>query len=359
MKRLFILLLIIGIYLVAVTMHVLNTPEYTQYVLRWLVKKYYPQYSIQSLNLSTQRFVFVPGITIGGFQIVLSSRDGVNPVYINLDRLSVIHASGPEFQVDMHGGEIRQGKLAVKGINVTALLSVEEKVAAVGAVQVQEAVNQGLALQNVIAEFSLNQRSIKLTDFAASAYEGKMTGEITVEYSPQILYSISVDIGHVDTQNCGGLHPQIPVLVDGVLEGSFNISGSQDGILEVSSDLQLKRGGKIKASFFEPIIKSFPENVKQRQDLETVLRQDGKIPIEKAQITITDWQKNNFSGLIHLKSQRLNIDLKQPLDITLDEDINVVIRKWQKFSWVMNDVYKIIMSSLSVAIKSYYESQPN
>ena len=154
--------------------------------------------------------------------------------------------------------------------------------------------------------------------------------------------------------NCGSLNPQIPQWVDGTIEGTIEIQGQKDRLQTVNADLQLVGEGKVKAAFFEPLIKSFPSHVSQRQDLEKILEQKGMVPIELAHVKIEEWHDKKVSAIVHLKSKKMNIDLKQPITIHFDEDLHVIIKQWQKFSWVLNYIHTTVMDSLSTAVRRYY-----
>jgi len=359
MKRFFILLLIAIIYLSAFLLYALNTPDYTVQAIHWLAKKYLSPYHIQSLHLTKQRFIFPRGIVWGDFHIVLSGKKGENPLYFNFDNLSIIHTSGNEFQIDLHNGHIRRGDVDIHGIYLTSLLLLKKDYNLIGAAQVKTAYYKKFEIRNMISEIMAKQGIVELDDFNALVYGGKLEGEILLEYKPSLNYSISLDIHHLDLDNFRPFNPQIPAFIEGVIEGHIEIAGQEDDIKSIYTDLQLTEEGKIKAVFFEPLIKSFPSNVAQRQDLEDVLDRDEKIPIELAHIKINEWQDKRISGIIHLKSKKMNVDLKQPIDIHFDENLNVIIKRWKKFSWMLNYVYKIMMNSLSAAVKSYYGSQSN
>ena len=160
---------------------------------------------------------------------------------------------------------------------------------------------------------------IRLIDFFADCYEGKMRGEILLDYKDKLSYIIQSELTDVDISELRDLSESFFSQIQGRVNGNVKVSGNSQEVVSINGFFDMTSGGMIKAVLLSQIVAYLPQSV-QRKELEELIAANGQVPLDKAAVSFQNMDRSQLKTDIDLESQKLNLDINLVIDINLDTD---------------------------------------
>lgn len=349
--------------LVVIVLYVcLNTPVVSRRLIPQLIQKNFKDYRIQSFSLASQQFSFPNKIVLQQLKLALvplKSPDA-KPYEINSGRLTAViepvpyfkarfkgtvddllvkayevelkgdvvwqrePSSDTEIKVDLQGTHfVYDEKYTIDRPYIKAALSLEKNKMRdlQGYLKIAGVEASAAKVSNIVSDLKGDDTQIVFSNFNAEAYEGKLSGEITVEHRPPFVYTVSLNIHKM---NFGALEQTSAALFsqfEGALDGTILVKGDRNNIRTIQSGFSVPGGGKAKASLVAYLLQYIPQGTQQREVMDFLLSTDGKIAAEEITLDLKNVKPDQISGMYRITSKELNVDIHQSFDLNLDGDI--------------------------------------
>ncbi len=295
---------------------------------QWLQRKY-PEIHLESFQYKKRSFEFLNQIEFSDVHVVLK-KDNLH-FKIDFAGLKLIgHKSfwHPEnifdlsvLELDIKSSvfEMTRGRLKLK-----FALSKNHSMNLQGDLNVGNGSLGPYALEDISAGISGDERHLRLDQFAAVCFKGKLAGDILLRLSSVVSYELKLTFSEMRTEDLRSLNDQIFSQLNGNLNGTIQIEGTDDQIETLVSDLNVQQGGKIRSSLFGLLVDYLPEG-SQKAVLSDLIQSDQNVLVKKAVLQIKNLGVKKFPTRMILESDKVNLDLS--LDINLDAPINQWIQK--------------------------------
>ena len=119
--------------------------------------------------------------------------------------------------------------------------------------------------------------------------------------------------------------------IDGKLNGNFILEGKKDKIRSLKADLDIPKGGTLKASLLSFIMAYLPQST-QKKELEALMGSEGHIPFEKGFLLVRSLNDETLAAEIGLKSEKFNLDIDVTVDINLEGGLQNLLGYLKDFS---------------------------
>ncbi len=323
MKKILILILAVLILLLGAGGYVLTQKSAVERILPWLINRNTTDFAISEFRIGRQEYRFPDAVLFE--QICLTVKQKKQVYRIEIKKvdvrgiLNVIPGSLPvpidlvSVEVSSADMELRQGlvQLAVKTSG-----SGEEKVA--GHLRIAKLRREEYHLTNISADISGDLSFWRFKNFYAEFYGGRLQGKILLDSKNQMVYSVRMQVEEVDLKQLQPVNPEFFSKVKGTVAGSLDVAGTPSGIRTINANFSVSKGGEIKASLLNYLLRYIPANSSQRKDLEKLIKSDGDVPLDRAAVEIKSLTEEKLSSRIKLFSQRFNLDLDVTLDVSVD-----------------------------------------
>ncbi len=311
-----------------------NSPQLLESNLpRWLNPRL-PEIVIQELSIGRQSFSF--------------------PCYFHFkDIESQILQGSQKFQVrirevDLHGLEIftaqRRMLLQLQGVDVQSdLLALREGQLSVDARFTDRNIKTlqgnfksfGLNLANYVftdlkAGLSGDKNTIMFNDFSTDFYDGQIKGQISLDYARDIAYSITMELTKIDLRQLQKVNPEFFSKVRGRVHGFVNAKGDRQGINALEASFDAPEGGEIKASLLQYLVAYIPQ-IPQRKDLEKLIKTNGQVPLERADVVIKSISDEKISSKIQLESRKFNLGINMTVDTNIEGGLKNLLKYLSNF----------------------------
>ena len=186
---------------------------------------------------------------------------------------------------------------------------------------------QNYLLTDLSTKISGDQSRIFFNDFKANFYGGQMKGQIFLDYPKDIPYSITMELANVDLRQLRKVNPDFFSKVQGRLHGLISVRGGQRGLSALEASFDAPKGGEVKASLLQYLLEYIPQSV-QRKDLEKLIKTDGNIPLEKADVIIKSLSDEKASANIQMESRKFNLDVDVTVDVNIEGGLNKLFKSF-------------------------------
>ena len=191
-----------------------------------------------------------------------------------------------------------------------------------GFLKIGQLVMSPVKISHWVSNLKGGEGTIQLTDINADVYEGKLTGQISLEYQPPFPYSMAMNIHKVNFEALQEINAAFFSQFEGHLDGQVLVAGEQNRVNTIQSDFSVPEGGKARAALVAYLLQyGLPPGTQQRELLDFLLSTDGKIPAEELSLSFQNVSSNKISGIYKIHSKQLNVDLNNSFDFNLDSDL--------------------------------------
>ena len=270
--------------------------------------------------------------------------DGVEMSLKTPEDRYAIHIQHLQFQISPHWADSKEilviiEKLSVVGkileiknvfLNLKMRLMRPYAFEITGDLQSPSLTYKPYVLSQLRSKIEGNEKQIHFKDFQAEAYRGTLNGQIFMESSALVPYSIDLRYKGVDLAQVRQINSGIFSQVDGHVDGHLQLKGDRRFIKNVEADVVMVDHGRVKASLLQPIVAYIPQGV-QRKELETLINLDSFFVVETGTVHIRNISERQLSVVVVLESKKLNLNLNLPIDINLDVPMGPILKYLQNF----------------------------
>jgi len=318
---LLILLLIIGGSLYVV----LNTTFVSKHIVRRIVEENFKDHQIKSLTI-TQKFISPNTLVIERLELVLNSKihPSAKPFVLKADRLAIILASFDNIDITARRIDFESDKIRAADLSFEALAAVDRgKFSNIqGSLRLKELEIKPIKISRVASIFKGDDKSLRFSNLTSDAYQGRLAGEVSLEYQPPLSYSIALNVQNMNFQSLEELNAAVFSQFEGELNGHITIAADQNKIKTIETDFFMPHGGKAKASLVAYFLQyGLPPGTQERELLDYLLSTDGKIPAEELSLEFKNVSAKKISGKYKFYSKQLNVDLNNTVDFNLDTEL--------------------------------------
>jgi hypothetical protein len=173
------------------------------------------------------------------------------------------------------------------------------------------------------SRIGLTGRTITFQDLSGEAWGGQIFGEFSLDYSPQLPYSVSMSFQEWDMARMEHINPSIFSQVRGLYNGHFQMKGLRQGMTEISGRITGVSGMQIKAALIESLMSIIPglQMLTLQSRWEDLVVRDAFMPVDFFKV---DWQsegREKITGNLQLLSREINFS-----DVTFDINYEAGLR---------------------------------
>lgn len=163
----------------------------------------------------------------------------------------------------------------------------------------------------------------------ADSYDGRILGEIFLDYLSGMSYSINLKLTDIDLRRMRNAYREVFSQIDGRLNGYVTAKGRMDKVTFLKADLDIPAGGKLKAALLAAIAGYLPQST-QKKELELLIAANGEVPFEDGKLSVQSVSDDQLATTVALKSQKFNLDMNVGVDINLDGGFQNLFQYMQK-----------------------------
>jgi hypothetical protein len=162
----------------------------------------------------------------------------------------------------------------------------------------------------------MNGPIFTFNDLISDVFGGQIFGEISLDYSSQLSYSVAVTFKGWDTAQVERINKSVFSQVKGLYDGRLQMKGQRQGMTEFSGKITGISKMQIKAALMESLMSYVPvlQTITFQSKWEEFIASDAFVPVELLEM---DWQsegEEKINGALRLLSREMN----QDLDVTFD-----------------------------------------
>lgn len=329
----------IGIFLIIVVIFillVLQSPALSQPILKFFIQKNLKGYDLQELAIGRQRWIYPGEIQMSDVTVRVSSREkdtqwSIKAVKILAGDVHRIFLPESEIPVEMHGVEISGpvdiGLADLKGAVDFTNRSVKAWRADVEAKSLQV---QKYQMTHVSARLAGQKEKIDVSDMRADFYEGQLKAQLHLQLADPVGYQSRVRLTGVNLSLFKGINDVIYQNIYGIADADAAFEGRGNHLQTLDLAVNMTEDAQVRASLLKFVVPYIPptQDIKALQEL---IRQDLKIPVEKADLNLQSADRQKLSGAIHLGVKKINVDLNLPIDILFDGSLVSLVQWYQKY----------------------------
>jgi len=332
-KKIFkiIIVLILLIIVLAVSGFILlNSSGFTQRVAPYFIHKHFKDVKINNLTIEKQNFNLPSQLKFENIkaQIIIK-----NDRY-DLDTGSVVLSGSNLFSLTpkkyyVHIKDLNLSSELIKFKKAAIALESSGRSADANAINGNFFVSAVQYLdyraKNISGNLRMDLVKLMMRNVQAQAYGGRLGGEIVLEYQQDLTYSIKVNIKQVELKKLEQANAALFSQVKGKVDGRVDIRGKLNGKNNISGTIWYVEGGEIKATLLKPLLEYIPQSAKIDK-LNTLINENGYIPLDAALVRIESLQDKKFSAEIDFESKEYNLDVDLSLDFNIEGGLTNLIK---------------------------------
>lgn len=323
MKKVLLLICLIALVVAAAAGFVLTQKSAAERIVPWWVNRQNMDLRIKDFKIGRQIYDFPDAIRFENVRLTVKQPEQnytVEMGKVDIRGLFNFLYGDQPVLADVVSFDVRSPELQLaKGLLHLAVkpsAAGEEKVA--GHLRISEIRQQDYLLSGVSADISGDLALWRFRNFYAQFYGGLIRGEILLDSKNQMLYSIHMQLEEVDLKQLRRANPEFFSNVKGTVLGTIDLSATPAKVHSINAQFSTARGGEIKASLLNYLLQYIPANSSQRKDLEKLIKSDGNVPLNRADIEIKNLTDEKLSSRIKLLSERFNLDIDVTLDVSVE-----------------------------------------
>jgi len=333
-KRLLILLVIVALT-AAGLFFALNTPVVAQHFISSAIQKNLKGYTLEVFTIGRQQFLDGHRLVWTDVQCRIKSKETFYHIAASKiesqgfkalwDPALALKISAENVALKSPNIEAQPGMLTARFFFKNRKLDRFE-----GEVTVPHLEAYRYKLDQVSTSIDGTLKTMALRDLKANSYQGRIFGDILLDWQKDLPYSINVHFDSLDLRPMKELSPAIGQ-VEGIVSGSITIAGNTTNFNTLDLKANVTKEGRVNASllkFVTPYIPRTQESVA----LDGMMKRGEKIPIEIAAMELRSIDTHKLSGFVKLYIGTLNLDLNLPIDILYDGNLISLIEWYRKLN---------------------------
>jgi hypothetical protein len=262
--------------------------------------------------------------------------------HANVDASEYLFSSHKHIDLDIQGS-LTSSTLKVDDLNLQLSLGFDgsEFKDVHGNIRMASFVMQGYRITELKSDIVGNNSTAALNHVTGKFYNGLLTGKISLEYKPSLIYDIRAQLADVNIYLMKEANDEIFSKLRGLMQANITVKGNVKDIKSIKGFMDVPKDAQIKAALLKPLISYIPQST-QRRDLESLIKLDGTVALDKAQLMLESLDQNKLRTKIVLESKPFNVNFN------LGADLNVQGGLKELFSSVANrtNIQRQIIESL-------------
>jgi hypothetical protein len=327
LKRLLIILLVLTL-MAAGLFFALNTTVVTKWLVASVIKKELKGYTLEEFSIGRQQFAWPDRLVLSNIRCRLKSKNDFYQIVIRQiecsgrapSQIFIEEAALESSSIVAKPGEVR-GNVYFQGLRLDHFD---------GEAKIPELEVHRFHLANVSSQLEGTTKKMTLRNLKADTYQGKLSGQISLDWQKNLPYSMDIHFDNVDLSPMKDVNPSIGQ-VEGVVSGWISVQGNTRNFHTLDLKANVTKDGRIDASLLQFVAPYIP-GTKEAALLQDMMKRGEKIPVEVATMQITSVEKHKLSGFVKLLIGKLNLDLNLPVDILYDGNLFSLLRWYQRIN---------------------------
>ncbi len=323
------LIILLGLYFL------LNTTFFVEKILPGVLKNQLRDFAVETVKCQSQHFQFPDQIQWRDLEIVLRKDDERQTYRINemgAKRLfSFFNAEG----IDLHilKGSAQSPVFDMRGIDFNGKVYFREIhfQEVKGVFHVDEIKINSYEISQITGDLVGDVQKMEMKHLIGSAYDGQIQGQIFLDFAKGVTYSIDAVVVDLESQSLRRANDTLFSSFQGSFAGDLKIRGDIENVKGLSANFSMASGGKIKASLLGFILQHIPQS-QQRKDLEKLIKTNGDVLLEKAEISMQSLKEDQLVNRINLESRKFNLDIHLEVEVNVEGGLGRWFKYFQAFS---------------------------
>ncbi len=175
----------------------------------------------------------------------------------------------------------------------------------------------GYSVSEITAPLEMWSGKLRITPFHSQFYGGSLGGEILLEFTEDIPYSITLELRDVQLAQLRELNEAVFSQVSGHADGTVAAKGDLTNLTYFLADFNLPEQGAVNAVLFQQLMEYIPQS-EQKTALKTLVQTGGTVPVDKADVKIERVSDQQLIVDMDLLSRKLNINPIVTLEVNIE-----------------------------------------
>ncbi len=290
------------------------------YLLEKYLAKNYPDVLLESFFFQSRSITFPDQLSMNGAQLVLTR--GENRFELSFDRLEITRLipdwrGSSHVQITLEKLEGRWKDLSWNNAQTKMDVFFEDgKVSFLEGTWKLSRIQYGLyEFTEVSSSVEGDGHKVRFPSLSSEGYGGSIKGQFTLEYDPKLSYSAGLELQTLNLRLLGAVNPEVFSKVEGIISGIVAFTGNPSGIQSLEGNLDIPKGGMIKAVWLKPMVEYIPAS-SQRDELEGLIKKNSGLPIQQVSVKFNSIGEDSLKTEVNLTSR-----LVQLVDSTVDLNV--------------------------------------
>lgn len=329
-KKILLFLFLVILIVPGSIYYLLNSAWFLEKIIPVALNRQFPDIQIEELRIGKQQFTLPGHLSLKNVQYVILQDDEKYAVF--QEKMDIrFYGFKKQIMLKVQGGAVQSSAITLKDADIFLNVASDEGETfhTDGKLRILSAVSQRYKLTNIRSKISGDGQRIYFKDFLADCYGGKVTGEIFLDYKPDISYSIETKLSDLDLVLMRRANEQIFSNVTGKVSGTLVVKGTPEKIESVKASLDAPGGGELRASLLKNLLEYIPPTT-QKEDLKALMKTGGNIPLQKATIDLESVSDEKLVTDIGLASQTFNLNANVTVEINVEGGFKNLLEHLQK-----------------------------
>ena len=333
MKRFLLFLFFFFLFISGIFYTTFHTTIVSQWLIKRLLSKNLPDYKVQTLTIRSQDFHFPRNLKLNDFELILktkSDRFELNSRQIALDWFKNFVRAPRDVQFVVQDFNLKSANINLKSLELDTEIHFGNGTIQnlSGRMKSADVDLYSLKMTDIATQLEGGVDILKFKNFIAHGYAGQIQGEIVVRYHPDVTFALNMKLDGLDLKKLQQFNQSIFSNLEGELYGNIQIKGNPKELKSLDVNVKVIKEGKVRASMLRFFMSYLP-NTQEKVELESLIKNNGKLPFEHATFKLISVDQHNLSGLLEMSSKTINLNLNMPVDIKIDGTWDSLIQWWQ------------------------------
>lgn len=326
LKRLFVIVCLLMIVACIGAFVVLTSPRASSRVIGFLVGRSLPNATLKELTIAGQQFVFPERLSFTGVKLKIASGQenyAIGIASLEIGGLEDVFASKVSLPVKAAGVSLEHKDIRFSSAEITGAIALKALKFEnwQGTLAIPEIEAYRYKVGNVHSVVSGTVQGITFHGIKADFYEGKIVGNINVDWTKEMRYQSEIKFEAIDLNALREVDDAIYGQIEGVVQGTMSLAGTSKAFDALGFKAQITKNGRLKAALLKFILPYIPRTEDSAKLLDLMKVPGSKVPVEIARMDLQTVDEHKISGLVKLGVGRLNLDLNLPIDILYDGNL--------------------------------------
>jgi len=251
---------------------------------------------------------------------------------VQISEVMSLICSGKGAVLQLKDGSVKASTFRLDGLDVKIVSKSMQKWG--GGVSVKEAESNGFQVRDIDAKTVITSKDAAISGINGDSYKGKVMGNAHVYFMPSVRYVADVKFEGLDTAEMEDVNLSLFSQVRGRIYGAIEVQGHAGGLENIHMNVGLNEDGEIQAKALEPLLAYIPKSI-QKENIKAAIKDNRRIPVNKAQVKLADQGSETISADIQLKSDDLNLDVNVTVDIIIEGGLKSLLNYSSQISQFM------------------------